>query len=111
MSTLEDNGILNYNHAARKFHPSDFTTFDYILAMDKENLHDLEHSRHRLIKKDVGVSEGGMGKVMLFGDFGGKRGEQVVDPYYGARNGFEVAYEQMVRFSEGFITQVLGAKK
>jgi len=48
-----------------------------------------------------------VGKVVLFGDFGGRKGEEVVDPYYGARNGFEVAYEQMVRFSKGFIEKVL----
>lgn len=48
---------------------------------------------------------------MLFGDFGGVRGEEVVDPYYGACNdGFEVAYEQMVRFSKGFVEQVLDEK-
>lgn len=111
LSTLEDNGIAEYDHAARKVCLSDFTSFDYILAMDNENLHDLEHSMHRLVKKEVGISESGLGKVMLFGDFGGKRGEQVVDPYYGARNGFEVAYEQMVRFSKGFVAQVLDANK
>ncbi len=32
----------------------------------------------------------------------------VGDPYYGARDGFEVAYEQMVRFSKGFVEEVLG---
>jgi len=111
MSTLEDHGITDYNHAARKVQASDFTNFDYILAMDQENLHDLQRLKHRIAKKDVGISTSGMGEVVLFGDFGGKMGEVVGDPYYGARNGFEVAYEQMVRFSEGFIAQVLDAKK
>ena len=106
MSTLENNGIMHYRHAARKVHSSDFTTFRYILAMDKDNLRDLQSMRSRLVKKDPSA-EDAMGKVMLFGDFGGKKGEQVVDPYYGARNGFEVAYEQMVRFSKGFLARVL----
>lgn len=106
MSTLEENHILNYDHAARKVRNSDFTTFDYILAMDKENLHDLQRLRQRVLGK--GGETQGTGKVVLFGDFGGGRqGEEVVDPYYGARNGFEVAYEQMVRFSKGFIEEVL----
>lgn len=105
MSTLEDNHILDYDHAARKVRNSDFTTFDYILAMDKENLHDLQRLRQRVLGKD-GATQG-KGKVVLFGDFGGRQGEEVVDPYYGARNGFEVAYEQMVRFSRGFIEEVL----
>lgn len=106
MSTLEDNHIVDYDHAARKVRNSDFTTFDYILAMDKENLHDLQRLRQRVLGKDGAAQE--MGKVVLFGDFGGRKGEEVVDPYYGARSGFEIAYEQMVRFSEGFIEKVLG---
>lgn len=55
--------------------------------------------------------EEGKGKearVMLFGDFGGRKGEEVVDPYYGADDGFHVAYEQMVRFTEGFVREVGG---
>lgn len=31
----------------------------------------------------------------------------MVDPYYGARDGFDIAYEQMKRFTEGFIKNVL----
>jgi len=111
ISTLEDNGIVDCDHDARNVHSSDFTMFDYILAMDEENLHDLEHTKHRLIQKEPGIAQSGMGKVMLFGDFGGMKGERVDDPYYGARNGFELAYEQMVRFSKGFIAQVLDSNK
>lgn len=110
MSTLEDNSIVDYDHAARKVQSSDFTTFNYILAMDKDNLLDLQSIRNRLIRKDPS-RESEMAKVMLFGDFGGRTKEEVVDPYYGARNGFEIAYEQMVRFSNGFMSQVLGLER
>ncbi|MCJ1484924.1 hypothetical protein MMC06_005097, partial [Schaereria dolodes] len=77
MSTLEDNNILSYEHAARKVHLSDFTNFDYILAMDRENLRDLQRLRQRVAAKK---GEKELGKVMLFGDFGGIKGEEVVDP-------------------------------
>lgn len=111
MNTLEDNGILDYDHAARKIHISDFSNFDYILAMDTENLHDLQRLKGKMMaKKNTGTvleGERERGKVSLFGDFGGKKGEVVVDPYYGARNGFEIAFEQMVRFSKAFIGVVL----
>ena len=106
MSTLEDNGITDFDHEARKIQASDFSAFNYILAMDKDNLYDLQRLKSR-IAKSTGTTDPEMGKAMLFGDFGGKKGEQVGDPYYGARNGFGVAYEQMLRFSKGFITQVL----
>lgn len=110
MSTLADNGIVNYDHAARKINASDFSTFDYIFAMDKENLHDLRRSRDRALKQNASTGGEEKGKVMLFGEFGGKKNEQVGDPYYGARNGFEIAYEQMVRFSKAFIAQVIEKK-
>ncbi|KAG9239627.1 phosphotyrosine protein phosphatase I superfamily [Amylocarpus encephaloides] len=95
MSTLEDNGITDYDHAARKIHVSDFKNFDYIFAMDRDNLQDLQRLHQR---------SGGNAKVMLFGEFAGrKRAEEVDDPYYGARDGFEIAYEQCMRFSKNFL--------
>lgn len=113
MSTLHDNGIVDYEHLARKIQVADFDTFDYILAMDNENVHDLLRLRTRVVKnKHAGLNKEKLSaKVMLFGDSGGKKGEQVADPYYGERNGFAVAYEQMVRFTNGFVAQVLDAPK
>lgn len=106
MATLASNGINDYRHAARLVKLDDFAHFDYILAMDRENLGNLQRLKDKWLEKNGG--EEGKSKVMLFGDFGGHSGEEVVDPYYGARNGFDVAHEQMVRFSNGFIKQVLG---
>ena len=107
MTTLEDNGIVEYSHGARKIESADLAAFDYVLAMDRENLRNLQWLRQRLVKSGKNA---GKGNIMLFGDFGGVKGEEVVDPYYGAQNGFEIAYEQMVRFSNGFVEQVLGEK-
>ncbi|KAF3041307.1 hypothetical protein E8E12_004923 [Didymella heteroderae] len=109
MATLKSHGMTSYRHKARKFHPSDFETFDYILAMDDSNLEDLNDLRRRVGKKKGG--EEGFGRVMLFGEFGGKtrrggRGEEVQDPYYGADDGFETAYEQAVRFSKVFLERL-----
>lgn len=107
MKVLREHGIDGYTHAARKVRTNDFVQFDYILAMDQENLKDLLTLRERAVEKEIGVGETGMGKVLLFGDFGGRKGEQVVDPYYGSKDGFAIAYEQMKRFSRGFIARVL----
>ena len=113
MSTLQDHGIVDYEHSARKIHTADFDNFDYILAMDNSNAHDLMRMKTRAIKnKHAGLNKDKLSaKVMLFGDFGGQKGEQVADPYYGEENGFAVAYEQMVRFSNGFVAQILDAPK
>ncbi|KAJ8108684.1 hypothetical protein OPT61_g8005 [Boeremia exigua] len=110
MSTLRANGITTYRHAARKFAPrTDFDKFDYILAMDDSNLEDLEELRRRAVKSRGG--EEGVGKVLLFGEFGGKgrRGsgaEEIQDPYYGGDEGFQRAYEQAVRFSGVFLERL-----
>ncbi|KAF1836527.1 phosphotyrosine protein phosphatases I [Decorospora gaudefroyi] len=117
VATLEANNITTYRHSARKFSPSsDFDEFDYILAMDDENLEDLERLRKREAKRRGG--EEGLGKVMLFGEFGGKRrkvggrelGEEVMDPYYGGGEGFAVAFEQSTRFSRGFLERLEGGE-
>ncbi|KAI9782636.1 MAG: hypothetical protein M1816_001750 [Peltula sp. TS41687] len=107
MSVLEENGITEYTHRARTIESSDFTNFDYVLVMDKSNLVDVRKLQKRASGRGSGGAEKA-GKVMLFGDFGGAKGEVVTDPYYGRRDGFSVAYEQMVRFSRGFIQQVTG---
>jgi low molecular weight phosphotyrosine protein phosphatase len=79
--------------------------------MDAENVEDLQRWRQRALKKalEEGKGEADVGRVAMFGDFGGKKnsrrrpGEEVIDPYYGADDGFEVAYEQMNRFTKGFL--------
>ncbi|KAJ4384927.1 Low molecular weight phosphotyrosine protein phosphatase [Didymella sp. IMI 355093] len=69
MATLKAHGITTYRHKARKFHTKDFETFDYILAMDDSNLEDLQELRDRAVRKR---GEHGLGRVMLFGEFGGR---------------------------------------
>jgi low molecular weight phosphotyrosine protein phosphatase len=80
-----------------QIHASDFQKFDFIFAMDRDNLRDLQRIHQRA---------GGKAKVMLFGEFAGKkRAEEVDDPYYGARDGFDVAFEQCTRFSKNFLKE------
>ncbi|KIW08749.1 uncharacterized protein PV09_00687 [Verruconis gallopava] len=114
IKVLRKNGIEDYEHYARKVHAEDFDTFDWIFAMDADNLDDLKSMRNRArSRKGKAGSQGASTKepkIMLFGDFGGRKNEEVIDPYYGADNGFDVAYEQMVRFSNGFIKHLENSK-
>lgn len=71
---------------------TDFEEFDYIFAMDRSNLSDLRRLQQRRPE--------GKAKVMLFGEHSGSKVEIVEDPYYGGKEGFEIAYEQCTRFSE-----------
>jgi hypothetical protein len=78
---------------------SDFDTFDYIFAMDGENLSTLRRLQRNSPKSKAAVK--------LFGEYAGTgRAEAIEDPYYGGAAGFERAYEQAVRFSGNFLKDV-----
>jgi low molecular weight phosphotyrosine protein phosphatase len=101
MSVLKAHKI-KYTHRARKFRSQDLKEFDYVFAMDTANEDYLLDARKRIIKKGE-LTEEDAAKVMLFGVWGGKGQEEVDDPYYGGARGFDVAYEQVERFSNGFV--------
>lgn len=105
LSVLAENGLKEYNHKARKVRvPEDFAEFDYVIAMDADNLADLKAVGTRSKKIDV---DGWESKVRLFGEFGGNsKKEEVGDPYYGGRDGFEIAYEQVKRCGEGLLKEI-----
>ncbi|KAL9617284.1 MAG: hypothetical protein Q9160_007911 [Pyrenula sp. 1 TL-2023] len=103
MATLKKNGITDYDHGARKIAAEDFNKFDYIFAMDSYNLRDLMRMQQR-IDRGKPAGEKTTARVELFGKYGGRtKEEQVEDPYYGGDTGFDDVYEQVVRFSHGFL--------
>ncbi len=78
----------------RKVVPADFESFDYVLAMDRENLDNLlalsapEH-RH---------------KIRLFLDYAPQRTEcEVPDPYYGGPAGFDRVLDMLGEASLGLL--------
>jgi len=80
-----------------QIHTSDFQTYDFVFAMDRDNLRDLQRIHQRA---------GGKATVKLFGEYSGKkRAEEVDDPYYGGRDGFEEAYQQLTRFTRNFLKE------
>ncbi|KAK3054648.1 Low molecular weight phosphotyrosine protein phosphatase [Extremus antarcticus] len=112
LSVLAAHNIHSYTHLARKIRvPQDFKEFDYVLAMDEENVADLEAMVERAVKKGGLRREEVEGKVRLYGSFGGKGREEVGDPYYGGGEGFEVAWEQMGRFARGLVWDIEGRGK
>ena len=65
---------------ARQIEPGDLARFDYVLAMDRDNLAHVEGMREA----------GGGAEVALLLDYTSDfAGRDVPDPYYGALNGFE----------------------
>ncbi|KIW11518.1 hypothetical protein PV08_10819 [Exophiala spinifera] len=112
METLRRHGISDYDHGARQVSVQDFFDYDYIFAMDAYNLRDLQRLQRRAESK--GKTDPVRANVMMFGEFHGTgrqgKAEEVVDPYYGADNGFEVVYEQVARFTKNFLEQVVDKK-
>lgn len=104
MATLRKHKITDYDHGARQVQAGDFDKFDYIFAMDQYNLRDLQRVQRRVESK----GQKSRAQLMLFGEFGGgKTPEEVIDPYYGANNGFDIVFEQVSRFSNNFLQQVV----
>lgn len=88
---LRRNGIL-YAGSARQVTPRDFEQFDYILAMDGDNLADL----HRMMPKNSPVV------VKRFLDFAdGVTVRDVPDPYY--TNRFDEVYALVRQGAEGLL--------
>lgn len=84
-------------HQARKFTTSDFTKFDYILAMDKSNLED--------ILTLYGLGSQVQTQVRLMREFDDcKDSLDVPDPYYGGSEGFKEVYSIIHRCSEQLLT-------
>lgn len=83
---------------ARQVTPRDFHEFDYVLAMDSENLAHLQ----RLAPPDY------QGHLSLFLDFApGARGQSVPDPYHGGPEGFEVVLDLCQAAAEGLLDAIL----
>lgn len=77
------NGIDISHLRARQVTPEDFRRFDHIVALDAQNLADLEAMR----------PEGAKAKLsMLLDHVEGREGQAVADPYYGDAEHFDRAW-------------------
>lgn len=80
---------------ARQVEPSDLDRFDYVIAMDRENLEDLRTIRDAI---------GGRASLCLMRDFDPQgRGADVPDPYYEGAHGFEAVYAMVRRSCEALL--------
>ena len=85
---------------ARQVRPEDFRNFDYIVAMDLENLEALQ---------DIRDGVGGDAALYLLREFdpNGGPGAEVPDPYYGGPRGFEDVYDMVDRSCRGLLAHIL----
>lgn len=83
---------------ARQLQWHDFFEFDYMLAMDAQNLDDMR----RQAPLDYA---GHMGLLLDFADAGG--GRDVPDPYHGGGAGFEQVLDLVEAACEGLLREIL----
>ena len=80
---------------SRQFLREDFDSFDYIIAMDGENMDEL---------KKLARNPGDAAKLHFMTDFSRKYNyNHVPDPYYGGDEGFELVLDLLEDASEGLI--------
>lgn len=79
-------GIDISHQKCRRFTPEDFDNFDYIFAMDRENLLHLQ---------DVARNTSDLEKLYLLLEEAGIPGEEVPDPYYGGNDGFQKVFRMI----------------
>jgi protein-tyrosine phosphatase len=82
---------------ARRVEPDDYSKFDLMLAMDRENLRALEQARPR----------NSHAQVRLFLEYAPQPGPlEVPDPYYGAECDFELVLDLCTAAARGLIGEL-----
>lgn len=85
-------------YRGRLLKPQDFREFDYILALDRENLVNI----HRL---DPG--DGKARTALLLDLVPGQEGREVADPYYGDDDGFAETWNQVEAGAHALVAVML----
>lgn len=94
----ERRGLRMQHLRGRQVARADFERFDWILAMDEDNLEELQRIRPR----------GSRARVALLMSFAPDAGSPVVpDPYYGGAEGFEQVLDLTAAAADGFIAAVV----
>ena len=77
---------ISLDSRARQVKRADFKSFDYMIAMDRENLRVLEDLRPEA-NSDTQI------KLLCSYNVKGDNGDEIPDPYYGGASGFENVYQ------------------
>lgn len=90
---------LKITHRGRQVNRTDFRDFDYIIAMDDNNLRNLNNLKVRYSFPNK--------EIYLMRDFVvGDEGLPVPDPYYGGEEGFDEIYQILDKSIHDFLVKI-----
>ena len=98
-ATALSRGIDMKDFRARQLCEADFEHFNYVVAMDRENLGLLEAS----------CPPSAQGRLSLMLDWTEGWGDEVPDPYYGGEEGFVRVFDMLTEASQGFLAHIISA--
>jgi protein-tyrosine phosphatase len=93
------NGIDISHLEARQVTADDFRRFDHIVALDANNLRDLERLR---------PADGTARLSLLLDHVEGREGQAVADPYYGDDSHFDLAWDEVSAGAKGLARRIAG---
>jgi protein-tyrosine phosphatase len=100
-ATARRNGIDISHLRARQVAPDDFRRFDHIVALDAQNLADLNALR----PPDAGAE-----LSLLLDHVPGREGEAVADPYYGEDSHFDATWRDVTEGARGLARRIAGRR-
>ena len=98
-AVAERNGVDISHLKARLVTPDDFRRFDHIVALDSNNLRDLERLR---------PADGKARLSLLLDHAEGRTGQAVADPSYGDDSHFDAAWADVSAGAEGLARTIAG---
>ncbi|HMR57402.1 MAG TPA: low molecular weight protein-tyrosine-phosphatase [Cyclobacteriaceae bacterium] len=96
IKTAENNGVAIW-HQARQLSPTDLTDFDYLFAMDEQNLNGILRLAGATQHKH---------KIKLMREFDPHGPGDVPDPYYGTMHDFQHVFQMLDRTLDVFIESI-----
>lgn len=86
---------------ARQVRPEDFRRFDFVFALDRQNLRDLQ----AIAPADASAELG-----LLMDQVAGREGSSVADPYYGEDRDFDVTWADVSAAADALVARLRGPR-
>ena len=97
VETAAANGVDISDLRGRQLAGADFTNFDYIFAMDHQNLRNIESAR----------PEGSTARICLLMDMvPGREGAAIADPYYDGEEQFTYTWEDVSAAADAIVAKL-----